>query len=408
MSTPEQAAGGQPRPLPARTGGDYDVVIVGSRVAGASTAMLLAGHGHRVMMVDRARMPSDVVSTHAILRSGVLQLSRWGLLARVVAAGTPPVRDVTLGFGEERIRFQVRPEHGVDTLYAPRRTVLDRILVDAAVEAGAELATGTRMVELTRGDRGEVTGIVLERRGAQMRVSASVVIGADGVWSRTAELVGARAYERHEPSNAVTYAYYAGINEPGFWFQFTPGVNAGLIATNDGLSCVFVGRPSSLIPHFRADPDFEFLRLLKLAGSDLADQVGQAARVTGFRGTDGLPGFLRQPWGPGWALVGDAGYTKDPISAHGISDSLRDAELCARAIDRSLRNPEERVAAMSEYQRTRDQLSLGMFRESRALARYGWDAAEASTRMRRISDLVRAECEVLQALGEWAPAFSAA
>ena len=137
-------------------------------------------------------------------------------------------------------------------------------------------------------------------------------------------------------------------------------------------------------------------------------RVGSGSRVTGFRGTDGLPGFLRQPWGPGWALVGDAGYTKDPISAHGISDALRDAELCARAIDRALSMPGEAPEALGEYQTTRDRLSLEMFRESVALARYEWDAYEASVRMRRISDLVRAECEALESFGQWAPAFSAA
>jgi flavin-dependent dehydrogenase len=115
---------------------------------------------------------------------------------------------------------------------------------------------------------------------------------------------------------------------------------------------------------------------------------------------------VRQAWGPGWALVGDAGYTKDPISAHGISDALRDAEFCARAVDRAFHRPVETVEAMSEYQRRRDELSLPMFRESQALARYQWDADEASRRMRAISETVRAECAALESLGEWSPALT--
>ncbi len=411
MRRPDHAAGGLSRPHPARGGAslvtDYDAIVIGSRVAGASTAMLLARRGHRVLMIDRVRMPSDVVSTHAILRSGVLQLSRWGILDRVVEAGTPPIRDIVLGFGEERIGFQVKHEYGVDTLYAPRRTLLDTTIVEAAVEAGVDLADGTRMVDLLRDPRGGVSGVVASSHGREVTVTSRMVIGADGVWSRTADLVGARAYESHIPTNAVTYAYYEGVDIAGFWFQFTPGVNAGIIPTNDGLCCVFVGRGNSEIARFRADPEPEFQMLLGRAGSDLHELVGAGSRVTGFRGTDGLPGFLRQPWGPGWALVGDAGYTKDPISAHGISDALRDAELCARAVDRSLGNPEETGDAMSEYQRTRDRLSQGMLRESRALARYEWDEAEASARMRAISELVRAECQALESLGAWAPALSA-
>jgi flavin-dependent dehydrogenase len=380
---------------------EYDVIVVGARVAGASTAMLLARLGHRVLMVDRASMPSDVVSTHAILRSGVLQLTRWGLLDRLVAAGTPPVKDIILGFGDERISFQVRPEYGVDTLFAPRRHLLDAILVEAAEEAGAELVDRTRMIDLIRGDRGEVAGILVKRGGEEVALTSRMVVGADGVWSRTADLIGADAYESHPATNAVNYAYYSGVDADGFWFQFTPGVNAGVIPTNDGLCCVFVGRLDDRSAEFRADPEAEFNRLLHRAGADLAERVQAGSRATPFRGTPGLPGFVRRPWGPGWALVGDAGYTKDPISAHGISDALRDAELCARAVDRSLCRPGEAVAAMSRYQATRDLLSLRMFRESGALAGYRWDAAEASTRMRAISESVRAECAYLEALPEW-------
>jgi flavin-dependent dehydrogenase len=406
MRGPELAAGGLLRPHPVRRGlpvePDYDVIVVGARVAGASTAMLLARQGHSVLVLDRANMPSDVVSTHAILRSGVLQLTRWGVLDRVIAAGTPPVRDITLGFGPERIPFQVKAEHGVDTLYAPRRHILDTILVEAAQEAGAEFAGGTRMIDLLRDEEGTVTGVVAKRRGEEMTWTARMVIGADGVWSRTADLVGASSYRSHPATNAVTYAYYQGVDVPGFWFQFTPGVNAGIIPTNDGVCCVFAGRPNDRMGEFRADSETEFNRLLEMAGPDLAAAVTAGSRASQFRGTKGLPGFIRQPWGPGWALVGDAGYTKDPISAHGISDALRDAELCARAVDRALYTPEETVEAMNGYQRLRDGLSQAMFRESEVLALYQWDAAEASDRMRAISEAVRVECAVLASQCEWA------
>ncbi len=388
---------------------DYDVIVVGARVAGASTAMLLARQGHTVLMVDRAALPSDTLSTHAILRSGILQLSRWGLLDTVIAAGTPGISNITLGFAEDRVEFQVRPEYGVDTFYAPRRHLLDGTLLEAAREAGADFSGSARMVDLIR-DRGDsVHGILLDVGGGRVEpVTARMVVGADGVWSRTAELVGATAYRSHQPTNAVHYAYFDGVPAVGFWFQFTPGVNAGIIPTNDGVTCVFVGRHRDRLGEFRADPDAEFDLLLASAGHDLADLVSQGARVTPFRGTPGLPGFIRRPWGRGWALVGDAGYTKDPISAHGISDALRDAELCARAVHSAL--TESRVAshALRRYQEQRDALSVGMFTESEALAGYRWDAPEASTRMRVISEAVRGECAAIAALPEWDAVFSAA
>lgn len=233
------------------------------------------------------------------------------------------------------------------------------------------------------------------------------MVGADGTYSRMADLVETKAYAGHEATNAVHYAYFTGIDHEGFWFQFTPGVNAGLIETNDAV-LVFAGRPRSLLPAFKEDPEGEFFRLIRQGGDDLARLVEAGTRVSDFRGTPGLEGFVRKPWGPGWALVGDAGYTKDPISAHGISDALRDAELCARAVDRALRHPDEEAAALAGYQGTRDQLSWSMYRESAALAAYGWDSAEASTRMRGISQSVREECEALEALPSWVEANSAA
>ena len=405
MSRPEFAAGGLPRP---RTiGPDYDAIVVGARVAGASTAMLLARLGHRVLVVDRAPMPSDVVSTHAILRTGILQLSRWGILDDVVAAGTPAVRDVTLGFGDERIEFGVRADYGVDTLYGPRRHILDNVLLESALKAGAEFAERTRMVELVRTSDGTVAGIVTKHGDREQAHTARMVIGADGVWSRMATLVEATDYMSHPPTNAINYAYYRDVEATGFWFQFTPGVNAGIIPTNDNLSCVFAGRSKDRTVDFSADSEAEFNRLLRHAGADLWSKVSAGSRVSQFRGTS-LPGFLRQPWGPGWALVGDAAYTKDPISAHGISDALRDAELCARAVDQSLTHPDDVSEVMSEYQRIRDQHSIAMYQHSEALAQYQWDADEASARMRAMSEAVRAECAMLESLGSWEPALSPA
>lgn len=373
---------------------DFDVIVVGARVAGAPTAMLLARQGHRVLLVDRAMMPSDTLSTHAITRSGVVQLRRWGL-EKAVAATTAPVRQIVLGFGEERIRFDVRPEHGVDTFYAPRRHQLDSLLVRAATEAGATFLGGTRVTDVVwSGD--DVCGVV-----AGGEITARTVIGADGVWSRVAGRVGAHSVYRHEPVNAINYAYYEGIDAPGFWFQFTPGVNAGLINTSDGQVCVFAGRPTVEFDRFRLDPDTEFDGLLARAGPDLHEMVRQGTRVSPFRGTPGLPGFIRRAWGAGWALVGDAGYTKDPISAHGISDAFRDAELCARAVHRALIDPSNAGNAMRGYQQERDRLSWKVLRQSHALAGYKWGAEEASRRMRVISAVVREESATLSALPEW-------
>lgn len=377
---------------------DYDVIVVGARVAGASTALLLARWGHRVLLVDRAAMPSDTTSTHAILRTGVLQLARWGLLDRIRQAGTPPVRDFLLGFDSERVHVTMRDEFGVDALFAPRRPVLDGVLIAAAIEAGAEFADRTSMIDLHRGDDSAVEGIRVVRQRREVRVTSRVVVGADGIRSRVARRAGAGVYDAHAPTSAVRYAYYVDLESPGFWFQFTSGINAGMIRTNDGATCVFIAGPLGRFRARRGDPDTRFHDGLRAAGTDLAERVEAAERVSPFRVSRGIPGFFRRPWGPGWALVGDAGYCKDPISAHGISDALRDAELCGRAVDQALRDPRSATDAMWRYQRTRDELSRPLFAQSRALAAYGWDAGEASAAMRKISAAVRVECAHMASL----------
>ena len=388
-SPPDGAVLGRPQ------GGDYDVVVVGARVAGAATAMLLARRGHRVLMVDRAPAGADTTSTHAVLRSGVLQLKRWGLLDRVIDSGAPAIPRVTLGFGSELVPIDLSDDFGVDSLYAPRRNVLDPILVGAAVEAGVEYVDRCRAKSLVKDSEGTVRGVVLDAGNGEITVSARMVIGADGAWSKMAKWVSAPTYSQYPATNTVYYAYYRDIEAHGVYFQFTPGVTAGLIPTNDDLVCVYGGWPKDSTTAFRDEPDAAFTSLVGSAHPLLEAAMAGGTRVSPFRGIQGLAGFLRKPGGPGWALVGDAAYTKDPVSAHGISDALRDAELCACAVDVALTDPGETAAAFDRYQQLRDELSTGMLAWSSELAAYQWDETRASTLMRNLSGAVKAECEAL-------------
>jgi len=386
---PDGAVLGRPQ------GGDYDVVVVGARVAGAATAMLLARRGHRVLMVDRAPAGADTTSTHAVLRTGILQLKRWGLLDRVIESGAPAIPRVTLGFGSELVPIALSDDFGVDSLYAPRRSVLDPILTGAAVEAGVEYLDRCRAKSLVTDSDGTVRGVVLDAGDGEISVPARMVIGADGAWSKMAKWVNASTYSQYPAANTVYYAYYSGIETHGVYFQFTPGVTAGLIPTNDDLVCVYGGWPKDTTTAFRDEPDVAFTSLVGSAHPLLQDAMAGGTRVSPFRGIQGLAGFLRKPGGPGWALVGDAAYTKDPVSAHGISDALRDAELCACAVDVSLTDPSEAGAAFDRYQQVRDELSSGMLAWSSELAAYRWEEARASQLMRNLSGAVKAECEAL-------------
>ncbi len=213
----------------------YDAVVVGARAAGAATAMLLARAGLRVLAVDRGREGADTVSTHALMRAGVLQLHRWGLLDEVRAAGTPAVRRATFHYGDETLPVDVKPRDGVDGLYAPRRTVLDPILVEAARAAGARVEHQVAALELLADACGRVHGAVLERSDGRIeRVEAPIVIGADGLRSRVAALARAPVERVARHATAVVYGYWSGLPLDGYHWYYRPGVSAGFIPTNDG------------------------------------------------------------------------------------------------------------------------------------------------------------------------------
>ncbi|HSC27857.1 MAG TPA: FAD-dependent oxidoreductase [Vicinamibacterales bacterium] len=371
----------------------YDVIVVGARCAGAATALLLARAGARVLAVDRSEYGTDTLSTHALMRGGVLQLQRWGILARVKAAKTPPVLRTSFHYGDEALEIPIKSRDGVDALYSPRRTVLDRLLVDAAIEAGAEVAFHTRVAGLLRRDDGRVTGIVTGAGPAGSRITASMVVGADGLHSGVAQLVDAGIYRRGRHASSVIYGYWADLAQDGNHWHFRPGTSIGVIPTNDGLTCVFASMPPRrFLDAVRPDISAGYLRILAECSPSLAAELGDA-RLTGtLHGFPGVTGFFRQSWGPGWALVGDAAYFKDPLTAHGITDALRDAEFLARAIGRGTNG------ALADYQRVRDELVDGHFEVTDAIASFEWDLASVRGLHHHLSDEMNKEVRAILAL----------
>jgi len=377
----------------------YDVAIVGGRIAGASTALLLARAGVRVVLVDHGRRGSDTVSTHGLMRGAVLQLSRWGVLPDVVAANTPPIREVVFHYADgEDISVTIRPSEGVDALYAPRRHLLDRILVDAAAAAGADVLHETTATELIRDASDRVTGVrVRGRRNESMSLHAHLTIGADGVRSTVAAETAAPVILKGSSASAVLYRYLTDLPAAGYEWAYGEGAAAGLIPTNDS-TCVFVATTPARMHSLRSSgAEQAFATLLASAAPSLVDRVADAKRATSLRGWGGIPGYLRRGWGDGWALVGDAGYFKDPITTHGMTDALRDAELLADAVLAVLSGCGE-ASAFEAYEGTRDRLSRDMFDVTEAVAGYDWSLHKARHLLRDVSAAMSAEVEHLQAL----------
>ena len=334
----------------------YDVIIVGARCAGAPTAMLLARHGYNVLLVDRATFPSDTISTHLVHPPGVAALKRWGLLDRVIATGCPPIDTYSFDMGPIVISGSPgTPDNRLS--YSPRRTVLDELLVDAAFEAGADVRTAFTVDEILR-DGEVVTGIRGHGTGGQpVTEQARVVIGADGLHSLVARTVDAAKYHEKPVLEASYYTYWSGLPMDGRFEAYDRRDRAWAAwPTNDALTLVVVGWPYA---EFEANkPDFERLYLESFDREPaFAERIRAARREERFVGA-AVPNFFRKPFGPGWALVGDAGYNKDFITAQGISDAFRDAELCANALHESFIGTRSYEAAMTAYQETRDRHAL--------------------------------------------------
>jgi len=337
----------------------YDVIVVGARCAGAPTAMLLARKGHRVLLVDQASFPSDTLSTHMIHAPGVAALRRWGLLDQVITAGTPAIETYSFDFGPFTIAGTPRPHDGFSTGYGPRRTILDKILVDAAARAGAEVREQFT-VDAVIIDDGAVAGIRGHGRdGKTVLETARVVMGADGRNSRVAKAVGAEQYNEKPKLMWSYYTYWSGLPVDGFDTVARPDRGWAALPTNDGLTMLVVGWPFAESMAYKADIEANYLKTLELA-PEFAERVRAAKREERFAG-GAVPNFFRKPFGPGWALVGDAGYNKDPITAQGISDAFRDAEMCSTALDEAFTGQRGYEDAMAGYQRSRDTQVLPIY-----------------------------------------------
>jgi flavin-dependent dehydrogenase len=375
----------------------YDALVVGARCAGAATAMLMARKGLRVLAIDHAGYGTDTISTHALMRGGVLQLHRWGVLQHLQEMGTPAVHETTFHYADEEVTVTIRPANGVEALYAPRRTLLDRALVDAARSNGAVVRHGCSLVGLNNNSAGRVCGAnVRDSAGNDLVIAADLVVGADGIGSSVARLAGAQTVREGRHAAAVVFGYFRGIDLTGSHWWFRPGVGAGAIPTNQGRHCIFAAMPSKRLRDgaWRADRMAAFRTILHETDPALAASVAGSEPDEPLWVFAGRKGFLRQAFGRGWALVGDAGYFKDPLTAHGITDALRDAELLANAATAG------RVAAFEDYAATRDALSIPLFEVSDAIASLDWDLDQIKALHQTLNLAMKREVEHLVLLAE--------
>ena len=370
----------------------YDAIIIGARCAGAATALQLARGGKRVLVLDRHQPGADTMSTHALMRGAVMQLDRWGLLEAVIASGAPEITCTRFAYGEENIDVDIRPAYGTRALVAPRRYVLDKILADAAQEAGAQIFYGTSFADVLRDAQGRVTGVLYDGPGRRMQAYAPLVIGADGRRSSVARRVVAPVLQKATHTTTCIYAYVKGLPNRGYQWFYQPGLGAGAIPTHDGAHCIFVAaradRLRAAIHEIGAEAALR--RFVSATNPAFGAALADAPMVSKPVVFGGEYGFLRQAYGPGWALVGDAGYFKDPLTAHGITDAFRDAELLSQAVLSG--------GSLETYAQMRDAHSVELFDLTNRIAALDWGLGELKEMHLKLNDVMKTEQSMIAGL----------
>jgi flavin-dependent dehydrogenase len=349
----------------------YDVIVVGGRCAGAATALLLGRKGYKVLVVDKARFPSEIPHGHFIHRQGPRLLQRWGVLDNIVRSGCPPVSKWTVDLGDFPLTGTNLVRDGVAVGYAPRRSVLDRILIEAAIAAGAEFREGFSVNDYLM-DGATVTGIRGRSygSGAHMNERARITVGADGRHSSLARAVGAAVYDEIPPLACWYFSYWSGAALDGLGIYLRGRSVVFAFPTNDGLTAVFIGWPISEFRRIRQNIEAGFEDVLEQI-PELEQKIHTGKREERFYGSADLANFFRRPYGLGWALVGDAGSHKDPFMALGICDAFRDAELLASAIDEGLSGRHALQNALAGYERQRNSAAMQLYHQNARMAQFG-------------------------------------
>jgi flavin-dependent dehydrogenase len=336
---------------------EYDALIIGGRVAGGSLALLLAREGRRVLVVDRDQFPSDTLSTHFMAPPAVGLLRQLGVLEEVLAAGFRPITRHRSWFDDCGFDGPAGP--GGAFSLAPRRNVLDALLIEHACRAGAEFRQRTRADGLIT-ENGCVAGAVLtEIGGERHEVRAQVVVGADGKNSSVASWVGAAKYREVPGQRPAYYGYFHGIRPAPevtleMWFG---GDQIGfLFPMRPGEDCIALEIQPDEFEAFRADARQAFeARVKKLPG--MAQRWGEAELEGKLHGIRSVENYFRRPYGDGWALTGDAGYLKDPSTGLGVGDALQQSMLLGKAINEVF-GGRPWAQALAAFQEERDALVL--------------------------------------------------
>ena len=349
---------------------EYDAIIVGARVAGSITARLLGEYGHKVLLLDRAHFPSDTLSTHFFRATALKAFQQAGAFEQVQRAAPHLVE--TFHDVEGHIWSEaVEGEEGLDYLLCVRRITLDAMLTDQVQKAAnVKFRQGARFTDLVR-ENDTVIGARWRDRTGEYEATARVIVGADGFYSRVAELVEPRVEQFEPVRRAMYYTYFQGLpprERPAAEFYFRGNHLVYVFPTDENRTLIAISVPISEFEHFRKDAKSEMMSMLDTLPG-LASRLKTAEIVAPLKGAGNIPCYQRVPYGEGWVLVGDSGQVFDPWSGQGIDHASQHAVLLADALHEFFEDKKDWARAMSEYHSRRNSSSKKNFESTRKFAR---------------------------------------
>ncbi|TAM73168.1 NAD(P)/FAD-dependent oxidoreductase [Mycobacterium sp.] len=367
-----------------------DVVIVGSRCSGTAAAIAFAQRGRDVIALDGASFPSDTLSTHLFFPHHWAELELLGARDRVLRLGAPLHTRAGLGAPGVDVVGAFDTYRGQTSGSCVRRPGLDLALVETARATGADIRERTRVIDLLRDPAGRVTGVRYRGRdGSEGTITAKLVVGADGRRSTVARLVGTTEHHRWENQRMMAYAYYEDGREDlrNLAMQWRYGDDLVTVFPCDGgQSVALLMPPVARGDEFRNDSEAAFLDAIRRV-PPFADRLRGCTRVGKVRVSYSHPSYFRHSQGPGWALPGDAGHFKDPVTAQGIRDALRFGRLLGETVAPHLDDPAALDPALAAWEKDRDKQCLPMYQWANQLGRddavspiedaaYRWFAAQ--------------------------------
>ena len=344
---------------------DFDIIIIGSRVAGSALATLLGQYGHHILILDKATFPSDTLSTHFFRAPAFKVFERMGVFNQILLT-TPKLINSFSDFDGQVSNQPVEDSGNYNYYLCVRRITLDDILLKRVQrEATVELHQGATLDELVwEGER--VVGVRWREANLHLEAKARVVVGADGFYSQVAKQVKP-IVEHSEPINrAMYYTYFQGLQSqdgPAAEFHLRGNHLVYVFPTDNSLTLIAASVPIVKFDGFRKDPERRLMAELE-ALPTLAPRLHRAERFGSVRGAGNIPGYMRIPYGQGWVLAGDAETIQDPWSGRGIDHASTHAALLADSLHIWLSDEMEWEQAMKQYHAARNEFSLETYQQT--------------------------------------------